>query len=272
MKIAAQLSLPVNQRWRERCDLYRPAGEPIRTSEYDVAAIPDNGTAKEFIVRHHYSGSYPAARLRYGLYRHGALVGVAVYSHPCSDRVLTSVFPGRATDHVELGRFVLLDEVPGNGESWFLARTFELLRREEIAGVLSFSDPLPRALADGRVVMPGHVGTCYQASNAVYLGRGESRTLLLLPDGHALHNRALQKIRSLSHGWRYASAILERAGAEPFTPDDPVGWLERWMPQLTRRVRHPGNHKYAWAIDRRLKLFLPPSLPYPKRRFEPDAA
>ena len=106
------------QRWRLGLAAYRPPDEPIRTADYDVAELTDDTLAKGFVVRHHYSGSYPAARWRFGLFRQGVLQGVAVFSHPCSDRVLTSVFPGRATHSVELGRFVLLDEVPGNGETW----------------------------------------------------------------------------------------------------------------------------------------------------------
>lgn len=51
----------------------------------------------------------PAPRHRIGHYRRGELVGVAVFSHPCSDAVLTNVFDAPATLSVELGRFVLLD-------------------------------------------------------------------------------------------------------------------------------------------------------------------
>jgi hypothetical protein len=54
--------------------------------------------------------------------------------------------------------------VPGNGESWFIARCFERLRREGFVGVVAHSDPLRRTRADGTVVCPGHVGTIYQAS------------------------------------------------------------------------------------------------------------
>lgn len=165
----------MNQRWRDHRDSYRPAGEVIDPHAYEVAPIADDRTPKAFVLAHHYSGSYPSARFRFGLYRGGALVGVAVYSHPCNDKVLTSVFPGQALASVELGRFVLLDDVPGNGETWFLARTFELLRAQGLAGVVSFSDPTPRATATGRVVFPGHIGTIYQAHNAVYLGRGTAR-------------------------------------------------------------------------------------------------
>lgn len=264
-----QLLLPLTQRWRERRDSYRPAGELLRPDEYDVVAIPDDRTAKAFVVQHHYSGSMPASRRRFGLYRNGILCGVAVYSHPVNDRVLTTVFPGPATDSLELGRFVLLDEVPSNGETWFLARTFDLLRKEGFVGVLSFSDPVPRTTSDGESVHPGHVGTIYQAANGVYLGRGDARCLRLLPDGTVFSHRAEQKVRRFEQGWRYASEQLVRHGAQPLTErDDPEAWLLQWLPALTRRLRHPGNHKYAWPIDRHVRKVLPQSRPFPKRQFE----
>lgn len=258
----------MNQRWNEGRDSYRPAGEVIKTSEYDVAPILDNQVPKGFVEKHHYSGTYPAARFRFGLYRLGELAGVAVFSHPCSDRVLTNVFPvaDDPTQAVELGRFVLLDEVPGNGESWFLARAFEHLRASGIVGVVSFSDPMPRSTADGRVILGGHVGTIYQSVNGVYLGRGDARTLHILPDGRSFNHRAAQKIRRREQGWRYAAQQLEVHGAAPLTEEmDSAAWLKTWLPRLTRPLRHRGNHKYAWPIDRAIRKHLPKSLPYPKK-------
>ena len=117
-----------NQRWLRGLAAYRPPDEPIRTIEYDIAPLPNETAARAFVLAHHYSGTYPAARWRFGLFHRGTLQGVAVFSHPCNDRVLTSIFPGQATDSVELGRFVLLDEVPGNGETWMLGRCFHSLR------------------------------------------------------------------------------------------------------------------------------------------------
>lgn len=254
----------LTQRWRAGRDRYRPAGEPINTRAYEVAPIEDDRTAKDFVVEHHYSRSYPAARFRFGLYRAGALVGVAVFSQPVRDEVVTGVFPIPAQDAVDLGRFVLLDDVPANGETWFLARAFELLRGE-VAGVVSFSDPFPRERADGTRVFPGHVGTIYQAFNAVYLGRARRDWLRLLPDGRSFPNRAVQKIRKQQRGWRYAVGVLVANGAIAPRPDEHLpAWLERWLPRLTRRVRHPGNHKYAWALHRALRRSLPESQPYPK--------
>jgi hypothetical protein len=162
---------PVVQRWRQRRDVYRPAGEPIDTRRYEVAAMAGDRTAKDFVLAHHYSGSYPAARFRFGLHRGEHLVGVAVFSHPCNNAVLTGTFSGaEPLQCVELGWFVLLDEVPANGESWMLGRCFELLRREGIVGIVSFADPEPRACATGTVVFGGHVGTIYQATNGIYPG------------------------------------------------------------------------------------------------------
>jgi hypothetical protein len=113
--------------------------------------LPGDAQAKAFVVRHHYSASYPAARRRYGLFGPAGLEGVAVFSVPCNDRVLTGVFAAPARQMVELGRFVLLDEVGFNAESWMLARCLELLRQDGFRGVVSFCDPVPRTTADGRV-------------------------------------------------------------------------------------------------------------------------
>lgn len=151
----------MNQRWLFGRDSYRPPSEVIRTAEYDVAGIDGDTEPKAFVLTHHYSRSYPAARFRFGLYRRGVLVGVSVFSHPSNDKVLTNTFPCVATEAVELGRFVLLDSVPGNGESWFLARCFEQLRAQRLFGVVSFSDPMPRTAVDGTRIFPGHIGTVY---------------------------------------------------------------------------------------------------------------
>ena len=253
-----------SQRWRERRESYRPAGETIAPRLYEVAKIDSDGEAKDFILRHHYLGSYPSARFRFGLFTRGNLVGVAVFSHPCNDRVLTSVFPLSPLESVELGRFVLLDSVPANGESWFLARTFECLRKDGLAGVVSFSDPVPRNAADGTVIHRGHIGTCYQATSATFLGKTVPRTIRLLPDGTVLNERTVQKIRSGERGWQYAAALLEKFGAEPASFDLRDEWLQEWLPRLTRSFRHSGNYKYAWPLQRAARRFLPESLAYPK--------
>lgn len=257
---------PGAQRWRRGLAAYRPPDEPIRSAEYDVALLPDDATARAFVRAHHYSGSYPAARWRFGLFRKGLLQGVAIFSHPCNDRVLTGLFPGRATDSVELGRFVLLDEVPGNGETWMLGQCFRWLRREGLLGVVAFADPCRRLNRFGIPVFAGHIGTIYQAHNGVYLGRSTPRTLTLLPNGQVLSDRAQQKVRTADRGVRYSVQQLVQCGAaspESYDPEVLGPWLRQWKRRLCRRFRHRGNHKYAWPLSRKVRL--PAGLPYPKQ-------
>src|SRR5262249_9043973 len=162
----------------------------------------------------------PAARYRFGLFWGGLLVGVAVFSHPANNHVL-SIFPGDPLESVELGRLVLLDRVGANAETWMLARCFSQLKRECIIGIVSFSDPVRRTDASGRVIFPGHLGIPYCAHNAMYLGRSRAEHRRLLPDGSILHNRTLAKIRKREQGWRYAAALLEAQGAARLGDRDP---------------------------------------------------
>lgn len=251
------------QRWRTRCDSYRPAGEVFVPHSFDVAPITSDRIARAFIECHHYSSTYPAARFRFGLFERDRLTGVAVFSVPMTAAVFDPL-PRDAS--VELGRFVLLDEVKANGESWFLARCFELLRREAIAGIVSFSDPEPRTDATGRIIFRGHIGTIYQATNAVYVGRGRARVHWLFPDGTVLNPRTLQKIRAKERGWRYAVNQIIEHGANPPDRDDLRHWLAAELPRVTRPLRHGGNHKYLFALNRAARRVLPVGNPYPKFR------
>jgi len=259
------MDTPICQRWLQHRSFYRPAREVVSTAALDVGEIPDDTTAKAFVVAHHYSSTFVAARFRFGLYERGALVGVAVFSHPISTALFRGLPDPAAA--VELGRLVLLDRVGANAESWFVARCFALLRAHGLSGVVSCSDPVPRSSADGAVILGGHVGTVYQALSAVYAGRNTARTLKLLPDGRVFSDRAVSKIRSRDQGWRYAAGQLVAHGADPLGEDDDARvWLRHWLARLTRPLVHGGNHRYLWALDKRDRRHLPASLPYPKMR------
>lgn len=253
------------QRWRERRDHYRPAGEPIRTGDYEVLELESDREARAFVERHHYSGSYPAARARYGLYRRGELVGVSVFSHPPSEAMLDAALPlpCERLARTELGRFVLLDNVPSNGESWFLARCFDLARADGFAAVVAHSDPEPVTCSGGARVFPGHIGTIYQATNAVYNGRTPRRTRRLLPDGTVLSARALSKLRLRDRGFRYVVDLLVSHGA-PAPTGEWRAWVKSAVAAVSRTMRHGGNHRYVWALDRRMRRHLPAGQTYPK--------
>lgn len=251
-----------SQRWRERYQFWSRHAA-LDTSQFDVAEIQRDSVLREFVAQHHYLRTCPPMRFRFGMYRGAELVGVAAFTVPVNKHSLTRTF-GAAAEAVDLGRFVLLDDVPHNGESWFLARCFAGLRRHGLDGVIAFSDPVPRVV-DGRTVMPGHVGCIYQAHNGVYCGRARADTLHVLVDGTTFHRRGMAKIRKRERGWRSAAERLVALGADsPW--DDTAKWLTHWLQRLSTRTRHPGNHKYAWPMNRALRRQMAASQPYPKHR------
>lgn len=247
------------QRWRDGRASYRPRGEVFDHGRASVELI-DEATAKRFVVKTHYSRSYPAARLRVGLFvrrpfQAERLEGVAVFSVPMTNAAVPAWFPGlRPEQGVELGRFVLLDETEANAETWFQARALRLAARH-LAGlqvVLSYCDPVARMALDGTVTAPGHLGTIYRAGNAQALGRASPRTLKLLPDGRVASERALSKIRVEDQGAAYATQLLVDAGAPARLPMEAgAAYLQRIdAAGFFRRVRHPGNFVFGWDVRR----------------------
>ncbi len=267
------------QRWKNGRHTWQSGREALDPSRYDVDVV-DDGAAKAFVLAHHYSRSYPASRLRFGLFdrtRDDQLVGTAVLSVPVQAKVLTGPFPHLEpyAESLELGRFVLLDEVPANAESWFLARAFRLAADVGVRGVVSFADPLPRRISTGTgtsEIVAGHVGTIYQASNAIKAGSSRPRRLTLLPDGRVLNARALSKLRRGETGSRYVERLLVDAGARPLQANaDPATWLATAIADAGgTSVQHPGNHRYLFALGgrrsrQRLLSHLGGGDPYPKQ-------
>lgn len=257
------------QRWRDGRARYRPAGEVFDTSRAAVHEL-DESTAKAFTERHHYAGTYPAARFRAGLFvqdrfTREQLVGVAVFSHPTHEAIIPNHFNGlKSIAGVVLGRLVLLDEIAANAESWFVARAFRLLRG--IDGVLSYSDPVERVDAAGNVVKRGHVGTVYQALNAFYRGRTRARQMILSGSGREIQLRTLSKLRNDEIGAGYAYDQLRALGAPERRPlEGGADYIARALAEGGfRKQRHPGNHTYAWWIgDKRKRPAWSPAA-YPR--------
>lgn len=237
------------QRTTERRPTWRHASEGgFNRRRYDVVRL-DHKAAERFVTTHHYSGTYPAAKLRHGLVDlyEQRLVGVAVLGVPMRDEVITNPLPD-LTRHTgaELSRLVLLDEVPSNGESFLLGKVFRDAQKHGIRGVVAFSDPVPRP----HIGMPGHVGDLYRAMEAAYTGRGTARPLTVLPDNTVLTDRAMSKVRNGESG---AGGVIRRLvllGARP-----PVAgqtgkqWLRQALTDLrVRRFDHPGNHRFAFLL------------------------
>lgn len=261
------------QRWKDGTHSWRHRSEGgFDRDRYTVAAI-DELKAEEFVVRHHYSRSYPAAKLRWGLLDETRLVGALVLSMPMSNKVLTNPFPDLepSVESAELGRLILLDECPPNSETWFIARCFEEAAAIGIRGVVSFADPVPRVVA-GELLFPGHIGITYQAKNAVMTGRSWPQTMTILRDGTTLSKRAKQKVRKQERGHGHVERKLIAAGARPMRAGEkPSVWLAEAIDAVgATKLRHRGSYRYCFALGnptqrRRVRIHGTP-LPYPKER------
>jgi hypothetical protein len=156
-------------RWRKG-KLYQARDNTFHSEDHELLTPEtiDLGEARRFVAEHHYLAGLPdSIRFVYGLWHKpsGQLVGVAAFGSPAYPHVLPSSFPG--VKHLtqvgsELVRLVLLDEVPKNGESWFVGAAFKDLRQRDQQAVISFSDPAA-----------GHVGGVYKALGAGYTGQSK---------------------------------------------------------------------------------------------------
>lgn len=264
-----------SQRWRERRDFFVPNASEIVATDYTVAAIDCIRTAAPFVVQHHYSGSFVASRLSVGLFRNSGgtgprLVGVATFSVPMNNSVIPKHAAVSSREGVELGRFVLLDDVPGNGETFFASRAFRILRSEkpEVIAVVSYADPVERRSNDGHVVKPGHLGSALSLVNAQYRGRAAGRTQLILPNGAVFSERAASKVRNGETGCAYAVDQLTAGGCPSPDSSDLRSWLEGLIRSgVVKTFRHPGNHVFAFSLTKAARLAAKhlPVLPTPRR-------
>lgn len=141
------------------------------------------------------------------------------------------------------------------------------------------SSHVPRWRVTGRrpeLVKPGYVGIVYQALGFDALGQATPRSLILLPDATALTARALAKVTGGERGARGVIARLVAFGA-PETGADLTFWLTGALRAIgARRIRHPGNHRYALRVGTRTQrtrtVIGLTSVPYPKPAPELDVA
>jgi hypothetical protein len=164
---------------------------------YRVSKIPST-IGKQFVKEHHYSHGIHNGPMCYGLFDGDTLIGVCAFANPCSENVCSSVFgPEHKRKVTELHRLVILDGTPSNTESWFISRVLKLLKsdRPDLWAVLSFAD-----------ATEGHLGTIYQATNALYTGTSGKATFYLDAEGRLRHPRQngvnISKERAECLGWK----------------------------------------------------------------------
>lgn len=161
---------------------------------------------KMFIREHHYSRGCHNGPMCWGLLDgESNLLGVIAFATPSSEAVRSSLFgPEHKSWVTELHRLVILDGTPPNAESWLIARALRGLKeyRPQIRAVISFADSTE-----------GHVGTIYQATNALFCGTTGSATFYRDSTGRLRHPRQngvnISKSEAARRGW-----VAEKRGAK----------------------------------------------------------
>lgn len=185
---------------------------------------------REFCRRYHYSGLGGNAQWRWGLWHGVVLYGVISYNLPTIS-TCEAVFGAEHKHRVwHISKLAMADAAPPNSESRIIGLSLQAVRREnpDVWAVITYADPTV-----------SHVGTIYQATNALYTGTG----------GHV-------------HYWLDAAGNrrAEHMDGKTVTAAD-TGW-----------TRHRGQpkHRYLYLLGSKTQrrqsraLLRFPVLPYPK--------
>lgn len=157
--------------------------------------------ANPFVDKTHYSGKHVNnSLLHFGAFLDGRLHGVLSYGPSMDKSKIRGIVRDTAWDgFLELNRMAFDDVLPRNSESYCIARTLRMIKRQapQVEWVVSFADGCQ--CGDG---------TIYRASNFVLTGITKNSTIYETPWG--------QKIAALTQGanWHDASVrqIYKRLG------------------------------------------------------------
>ncbi len=192
-------------------------------------------TLRGAMASYHYSGRMPDAVQECFAGYYGTTFAGGIAFGPGAASVRSELPELTPQQCRELVRLWSPDDMPRNTESRLISMALRAL--QGIRLVVSFSDPAA-----------GHVGTIYQATNAVYLGMSGDGTRYVTREGERIHARVahIYRVRHNEYSDLSNAAIAEQEG---------------WTAEKTT-----GKHRYAWALgsraDKRILASL--ALPYPK--------
>ena len=147
-----------------------------RAKEIIVKVIPPK-IANDFVKKHHYSGKVvPNSQLHFGALLDGKLHGVMSYG-PSMDKskLITLVDGTKWNEFIELNRMAFDDYLPRNAESFCIAKSIKLIKKNapHIKWIVSFADGC--SCGDG---------TIYRASNFVLTSIKKNTTIKVDENGN----------------------------------------------------------------------------------------
>lgn len=154
-----------------------------RAKEIQIRVIPSK-IANPFIRAHHYSGKVVNnSCLHFGAFLDGRLHGVLSYGPSLDKKKIIGLVEGTTWDgFLELNRMAFDDYLPRNSESYCIAKTIRLIRKQapQVKWIISFADGC--SCGDG---------TIYRACNFVLTDIKKNSALCLLPNGDKIHEMTL---------------------------------------------------------------------------------
>lgn len=127
----------------------------------------------------HYSGKVVQnSFLHFGCFLDGGLHGVLSYGPSMDKSRIIGLVEGTGwNEFLELNRMAFDDYLPRNSESYCIAQTLRMIRKQapQIKWIISF--------ADGTQCGDG---TIYRASNFILTGINRNKTIIEMPDGSAV--------------------------------------------------------------------------------------
>ena len=155
-----------------------------RCKEIEIKVIP-SAIANPFIRKHHYSGKVVNnSSLHFGAFLDGNLHGVLSYGPSLDKSKMVGLVGGTGwNEFLELNRMAFDEYLPRNSESYCIAKTLKLIKKNapQIKWIVSFADGC--SCGDG---------TIYRASNFVLTGIKENFNLVELPNGEKVHKMTLE--------------------------------------------------------------------------------
>lgn len=130
----------------------------------EIKIIPVKPEEVHPLVLKHYLHKWPQnIKLIYGIYHLDKLIGAVVYGDPQSGAISSLKTDLNPPEVVELKR-LFIEDIPTLPyvESYVIAKTLKMVKQDlpAVKVVITFADD-----------KEGHLGTIYQATNAIYLGR-----------------------------------------------------------------------------------------------------
>ena len=220
-----------------------------RAKEITLKVIPGK-IAKPYIEKHHYSKkAVNNSCLHFGAFLDGNLHGVLSYG-PSLDKskIITLVKGTGWNNFLELNRMAFDDYLPRNSESYCIAKSIRMIRKNapQIKWIISFADGC--SCGDR---------TIYRASNFVLTGIKKNSNLCVLPNGEKIHKMTLESSPT--------SPRKELGGMSYFQLTGGAYNFKKYVEKVGGSILTGYQLRYIYFIDKTFRSRLTvPEIPFSK--------